>query len=177
MSRLAVLALIARINEMEMIRQNRERERDRANEPCDTACNEFFIKNGKPLIDMSDVLARWTNIALRFARISIFNDSRPCLRFAAVTIDRGISLSPSLPFCFSHVVSFPSPNSSANLSGLDNLSSLVLSVSGNDILSSILFETLGLTEIFLGRNSISSLVSAQISMFSQLCFTAALRDK
>lgn len=30
-------------------------ERERINER-NTMCNEFFIKNGKPLIDMSDVL-------------------------------------------------------------------------------------------------------------------------
>lgn len=74
-------------------------------------CNEFFIKNGKPLIDMSDVLARWSDIALRFARISIFNDSRPCLRFAAVTIsiDWDVSLFPSASLYISLTLSLSHP--------------------------------------------------------------------
>lgn len=80
--------------------KKREEEKERGRTSRATRRNEFFIKNGKPLIDTNDVFARGSDIELRFARISIFNDSRPCLRLAAVamTIDRR---SLSLPFFLS----------------------------------------------------------------------------
>lgn len=46
-------ALIARINEMKSASGYAASDGGRKS---DTTCNEFFIKNGKPLIDMSDVL-------------------------------------------------------------------------------------------------------------------------